>query len=98
MEELDLVLCLKCLLSNKVFHVCFSFFYGNSSVFCNDVLGVPVESVIMMIFAPDSIHPYFFALSSNFFLNRLMGFYSPSNSSGSLRISLLKSLISVIDL
>ena len=60
-------------------------------------LGVPVESGIMMLFSPASIHPDCFALSANFLLNRLMDFDSPYNISGSLRIALLKSLLPVVD-
>ena len=58
---------------------------------------VPVESGIIMIFSPAYIHPDFFALSANFLLNVFMGFNYPSNSSGSFRIALLKSLMPVVD-
>ena len=50
-----------------------------------------------MMFAPASIHPYLFALSSNFSLNILVYFDSPSKSSGSFRMALLKSLMPVVD-
>ena len=60
-------------------------------------LGVPVYYVIMLIFAPTSIHPDCLSLSANLSLNRLMDFYSPSNSSGRFRIALLKSLRPVVD-
>ena len=60
-------------------------------------LGVPVKSGIMMIFAPASVHPDFFALSDNFSLNRLMDFDYPSNISGSLIIVMLKSLMPVVN-
>ena len=61
-------------------------------------LGDPLESGIMMIFAPASIPPDSFALSDNFSLNRLMDFYSPSKISGRFRIALLKIFIIVVEL
>ena len=51
----------------------------------------------MIIFAPAYIYPGCFALSANFSLNRLTDFDSPSKSSGSLSMALLKSLISVVE-
>ena len=61
-------------------------------------IGYPLESGIMMLFAPASIHPDSFALSDNFSLNRLMDFYSPSKISGRFRIALLKIFIIVVEL
>ena len=80
----------------EVLDVHFKVFYGESSVFVMKFLGVSVESGIMNIFAPDSIHPDCFALSANFLLSRLTGFYYPSRSSGSLSMALLKSLMPVV--
>ena len=37
-------------------------------------LGVTLDSLIVMIFSPASIHPAFLALSDNCLLNRLMDF------------------------
>ena len=60
-------------------------------------LGVPVDSIIIMIVAPASIQTDCFSLSYNLSLNRLMNFDSPSNSSGILIIALLNILIPVVD-
>ena len=60
-------------------------------------LGVTVESGIIMIFAPDSIHPDCLALSVNFLLNRWIDFDYLLNNSESLRIALLKSLMPMVD-
>ena len=58
---------------------------------------VTVESGIIMIFAPDSIHPDCLALSVNFLLNRWIDFDYLLNNSESLRIALLKSLMPMVD-
>ena len=60
-------------------------------------LGVPVESGIMMIFSPVYIHPYCFALSANFSLNRLTDLYSLPKTSGRLSVELLKMLMTVVE-
>ena len=60
-------------------------------------IGVPPESLIMMIFSPASIHPACFVLSDNFSLKSLMGFYYPSKSSGIFMITQLKSFITVVE-
>ena len=57
----------------------------------------PIESGIIMIFAPASTHPVSFALSDKFLLNRLMDFYSPSKFSGILRMALLNIFMPSID-
>ena len=60
-------------------------------------LEVPVDSGIIVIFAPASIHPDCFALSANFSLNILIEFDYPSNISGILRNALLNILMPVVD-
>ena len=60
-------------------------------------IGVPVELGTMIIFAPASIQPDCLCLSANLSLIRLTDFDSPSKSSGSLSMALLKSLISVVE-
>ena len=60
-------------------------------------IGVLVESGIIIIFVLDPIHPDCFSISANFELNRLMDFDSPSNSSGSLIMALLKSFMNLVD-
>ena len=60
-------------------------------------IGYPLESGIMMLFAPASIHPDSFALSTNFLLTKLIDFDYPSNISGSFRIALLKIFIPVVE-
>ena len=60
-------------------------------------LGVPVESVIMMIFAPASIHHDLLSFSANFLVNKLLDFDYSSNISDSLIIARLKSLIPTLD-
>ena len=60
-------------------------------------LRVPVEYGIIIMIAPDSIHPHCFALYYKISLNILVDFDSTLNNSGSLRMALLKSLIPVVD-
>ena len=60
-------------------------------------LGVPVDSGIIIIFAPASIHPDCFALSANLLLNMLMDLDSPSNSSCILINALLNIFMPVVD-
>ena len=59
-------------------------------------IGVLVESAIMTILAPASIHPDCLALSANFSLNRLMYLESLSNSSVSFRMDILNSLLPMV--
>ena len=61
-------------------------------------IGVPVDSGIIMIFAPAYVHPDFFALSIKFSLNRLMDFDYPSKSYGIFRMALLNSFMPVVNL
>ena len=86
-----------CLLSNKVLHVQFNVSTASLPYSMMRFLGVPLESGIMMIFAPDSIQPDCFSLSSKLLLNRLMDFDFTLNSSGRFRIALLNSFIPVVE-
>ena len=83
--------------SYEVLHFRFNVLYDESSVLFNKVIGVPVDSGIIMIFAPAYIHPDFFALSINFSLNRLMDFDYPSKSYGIFRMALLNSFMPVVN-
>ena len=77
----------------------FSYMYSTVSLpyYVMIFLGVPPESLIMMIFSSASIHPACFVLSDSFSLKRLMGFYYPSKSSGIFMIAQLKSFITVVE-
>ena len=61
------------------------------------ILGVPIESGIIIMFNPESIHLDCLAPYKNLALNRLMDFDYSIKRSGSLRMELLKSLIPVVD-
>ena len=96
-EQLDGVLCLKVEMSYEfwMFAAMFSMVSLKYSVMI--FLGVIVESVILMMFDPASIHLDSFYLSAIFLSNRLMEFDYPSKSSGGLRMALLNSLMPVVE-
>ena len=84
-------------LSYEVLYVRFNFSTLSLSYSVMSILGVPIESGIIIMFNPASIHLDCLAPYKNLALNRLMDFDYSIKRSGSLRMELLKSLIPVVD-